>query len=126
MATFFIAGYFLSAALRNLRQHLPLLCLHPPVVRGRQHMVIADKMQHAVHQKGGHFLVQAHPAFVGLPLRGFKRDCDVAQQLRLHARECGVMHGKRNDIGRAGFFQVLFIEPRDACVIQQKNAYLGL
>ena len=67
-----------------------------------------------------------HAGVSGFPIGRVGRNHHIAKKIRRNAGERALLHGKRDDVGRACMVQIGQVEFRNLGVIHDQNGQLGI
>ena len=87
-------------------------------------MIEAEQMQDTMNQQFGEMELEAHAAGFCLALAGFHRNDHIPQQVGDDVAKGALLHGKGQDIGRAGAAAIGLIEGGDAGIVDDQKRQL--
>ena len=89
-------------------------------------MIEAEQVQNTMNQQFGEMEGKADAGRLRLTLAGFHRNDHIAQQMGGDVAKGPLVHGKGQDVGRAGTAAVGLIEGGDAGIVDDQKRKLAV
>ena len=89
-------------------------------------VVVAQQVQDPVHQQLVETLLKRQSRCRAFPLRGFRRNDHITEQLWRYFGIVSFLHGKCDDVGGAPAIEVLFVQGCDFGVVDDQDGELDI